>query len=248
MARQNGILKIAGTIDGITFYHSQDGSLLRKKTSLNKDRVSNDPRFLRTRENNEEFGNAATAGKLIRDTLRSLIFGTADNRLIPRLSKAMMKIKSFDNTSPRGKRNVAAGITHPAAQEVLQDFDFNTNSNLNTVLFSPFTLDKASGEITIPGFLPASGVMAPDGATHLSLVSAFAKVDFANGEGELQVSPTQNIALVATSTHVVLQPPAVPTLPGTSFYLLKITFFQLVNGVAYPLKNSSAMAILDIAP
>ncbi|WP_206106589.1 hypothetical protein [Ilyomonas limi] len=70
MARLNGILKIEGTLQDMTFYKTQDGHLVKTKSGVSGDRIANDPAFARTRENGYEFGNAAAAGKLLRDAIR----------------------------------------------------------------------------------------------------------------------------------------------------------------------------------
>lgn len=246
MARQTGVVKIKGTIDGFTFYQSQDGSLVRKKTSLDKNRVDTDPKFLRTRENNKEFSLAASAGKLLRATMRSLMVDASDNRAHSRVTGVLTRVKKLDAISPRGNRTVANGIGNPDALQLLRDFDFNKNATLSSVLFAPFYLDKSTGALTISDFNPASILKAPEGATHVSLEAAFIKLDFAGDKGEFQVSPIQNIPIHATSSNVVLQPTAVPTLSGTSFYLLKVSFFQLVNGIEYSLRNGNALTIVDV--
>ena len=55
MAKQKGILKLDGTIGGITFYKSQDGYLAREKGGVDGNRIATDPNFQRTRENGSEF-------------------------------------------------------------------------------------------------------------------------------------------------------------------------------------------------
>ena len=82
MARQSGLLKIKGTIGGMTFYKSQDGDLVREKGGVSGDRIANDPAFVRTRENGEEFGAAGKAGKLLRDGLRPMMLNAADGTLL----------------------------------------------------------------------------------------------------------------------------------------------------------------------
>lgn len=54
MARQSGLIKIKGTLDNVTFYKSKDGDLAKMKTSVDKDRIANDPAYQRTRENGAE--------------------------------------------------------------------------------------------------------------------------------------------------------------------------------------------------
>ena len=45
MARQNGLIKIKGTLDNVTFYKSIDGDMARMKTSVDAARIANDPAF-----------------------------------------------------------------------------------------------------------------------------------------------------------------------------------------------------------
>jgi len=59
MARQKGILYLRGTINDLTFYQMNGTYLVRKKTSLNKERVSTDPAFLNSRKSNVVFATAA---------------------------------------------------------------------------------------------------------------------------------------------------------------------------------------------
>ena len=49
MAQQKSILKLKGTIGGITFYKSKDGYLAREKGGVDASRIANDPGFARTR-------------------------------------------------------------------------------------------------------------------------------------------------------------------------------------------------------
>ena len=70
MAKQTGIIKLKGTIGGISFYKTSDGHLAREKGGVDKSRIQNDPAFQRTRENGEEFGRAGKGGKVLRNAIR----------------------------------------------------------------------------------------------------------------------------------------------------------------------------------
>ena len=107
MAKLNGILKIEGTLQDMTFYKSQDGHLVRTKGGVSGQRIANDPAFARTRENGSEFGSSASSGKLLRDTVRNLIGSASDNRVTARITQLMTQIKNMDDTSERGERTVA---------------------------------------------------------------------------------------------------------------------------------------------
>jgi hypothetical protein len=249
MARQKGIIKIHGTLDDLTFYKSQDGHLVKTKTSLDGTRIKTDPAFIRTVENNSEFASAAKAGKLLRKGLRSFILGSADSRVTSRLTALMMKIKKLDATSIRGLRSVGTAIALPNAMNLLQGFNFNKRSLLGEVLFAPYTIISATGEIDIAAFFAANNIKMPVGATHLSFTSCWAKVDFVNNIYNVQTSPATNIAATAPAAAVSLIPTAVATGTGTNLYLLKVQFFQMVNTVQYSLKNGAynAVAIVQVS-
>jgi hypothetical protein len=243
MARQSGLIKIKGTLDNVNFYKTKDGDLARMKTSVDKDRIKNDPAFERTRENNAEFGTSAKAGKLVRDGARSLSMTASDSRLVSRFTQVMSKIKNLDSTSARGERNIVQGIQDPMAMEYLKSFDFNNNAVLSSILFKPYLADTATGEITIDNLIPQKDIEVPQGATHISLTGGFLGVDFSTGEHDLQLTNVETLPVDMTSNNVVLTPAAVPSVSGMRMILLRLEFFQEVNGVNYTLKNGSYNAL-----
>jgi hypothetical protein len=249
MARQKGIIKIKGTVGGMSFYKTQDGDLVREKSSLDGDRIKNDAAFARTRENGAEFGSSASAGKLLRDALRPLLLNAADNRAVSRITKVMTTIKNLDGVSVRGKRSVGVAIAQPAAKALLKGFNFNIKAVLGAVLFKPYSIVPATGIITINQLVPINDIAYPTGATHVTFSGAWAKVDFTAGMFDVQYSPPQTLPIDATLNDVLLPPPGTPAggPSATSLFLLGIEFLQEVNGVKYSLKNGAynALCILD---
>jgi hypothetical protein len=65
MAKQIGIIKITGTIGGITFYKLYDDFYARAKSSLDGERVKKDRRFSRTMEEATALGNASKSASAI---------------------------------------------------------------------------------------------------------------------------------------------------------------------------------------
>lgn len=248
MARQSGLIKIKGTLDNVSFYKSKDGDLARMKTSLDGKRIASDPAFVRTRENNSEFGSSAGSGKLLRDAIRTMMQNASDGRVTARLTKLMTQIKNLDGTSARGARNVGVGIQTPEAKALLKGFNFNIKAILGSIVFNPFDVDVATGVITLDDLVPINDVSATPGATHITLRGAWAKVDFATGESSVEETNAVNLPIDAASTNVVLTPAAAPVGPGTDVYLLMIEFFQEVNGNQYSLKNGAfnALSIVEV--
>ena len=239
MARQKGIIKLKGTVGGITFYKTQDGHLAREKGGVDASRIKNDPAFQRTRENGSEFGRAGTAGRVLRTAIRGLLLNSADNRMVSRLTQAMTKVIQADATSIRGERNVIDGEA-----ELLDGFEFNIRGKLGTSLYAPFvpTIDRVTGQIkvVIPSFVPANMIAAPSGTTHYKIISAGVEIDFG---AETFVAPTSASAIlpwgIAPSTALTQTNTVTPASTKPLFLMLGIEFYQEVNGTMYPLKNGA---------
>lgn len=249
MAQQKGIIKLDGTIGGITFYKSKDGYLAREKGGVSADKIANDPAFQRTRENGAEFGRAGKAGKILRTSLRALLQNASDSRMVSRLTKEMLKVVQADAVNPRGERNVIDGEA-----ELLQGFEFNIYGKLGTTLYAPFTaaIDRVTGALTvdIPAFVPIHMLAAPGGSTHYKIISAGVEIDFENetyvvDENSSAIAPWDATATAALNLANTVT--AASTHP--LFLVLGIEFYQEVNGQMYPLKNGAynALAIVQVS-
>ena len=243
MARQKSIIKLDGTIGGITFYKSKDGYLAREKGGVSADRIKNDPAFQRTRENGSEFGRAGTAGKVLRNSIRALLQNASDSRMVSRLTQHMVKVIQMDETNPRGQRNVIDGEA-----ELLLGFEFNLNGKLGNTLYAPVTatLDRASGEasIGIASFVPNADIAAPGGTTHFKVVAAGMEVDFENETFNTSSSESTVMAWDNTATTAIqLENPLTANSTQPLFLVLGVEFYQEVNGEKYPLKNGAYNAL-----
>ena len=239
MAKQKGIIKLDGTIGGITFYKSQDGYLAREKGGVSGDRIANDPNFQRTRENGEEFGRAGKAGKLLRNSIRAMLQNASDSRMVSRLTQKMVEVIQEDITNPRGLRNVIDGEA-----ELLEGFEFNISGKLGTTLYAPYTatIDRVAGTLiaNIPAFVPINMLAAPGGTTHYKVVSAGAEVDFENETFVMDAQASAILPWDATATAVLSLSNAVTANSTHPLFLaLGIEFYQEVNGQMYPLKNGA---------
>ncbi|NJM80445.1 MAG: hypothetical protein HC854_14030 [Flavobacterium sp.] len=239
MAKSNGILKIEGTIEDLTFYKKDGKNFVRRKGGVSRERILNDASFVRTRENGAEFSHSASAGKLLRLALGTLVFKAKDSKLSSRLVQTMSKIKNLDTLSLRGQRRVSAGLATAEGKQTLKGFDFNANAPLKSVLFAPYTFDSATGTISFTDFVPAEQLQFPQGATHFSMQSAVLQLDFETEASEIAYSAAVNLPISLTPNSSVLTPTTVPTGTGVQLFLLFISFYQEVNGVQYSLKNES---------
>ncbi len=243
MAKYKSLFDVQGTLGEVTFYKGEDGQYVRRKGGVSKNRILKDPNFERTRENLSEFGKAATSGKLMRRAINSLMLDAKDSRVTSRLTKVLNQVKNEDITSARGQRNVATGLANPLGRARLKGFNFNAKSELDTLLMAQYTLDSATGEIVISDLIPNQQISTPEGATHLSFSAGFLNLDLATETKDLQLSNVVNLPINGVASTVTLTPavPAVGT--GQSYYVLKVAFFQEINGIQYPLKNGAFNAL-----
>ena len=240
--------EVKGSIWNQTYFQKRGKVFIRKQNGASKEQIMNDPRFARTRENGTEFGGAATAGKLQRYAFAPLVKTASDSLVTSRLTQVMTRIKNLDTESPRGERTVAIGIDTDEGKALLTDFNYNNRAILKSVLNKPFTLDTATGIISIPGLVPMLNVTVPKGTTHVEFVSALGTVDFEAGKYATEYSNSVNVPYDMTTSDVTLTPAALPTGKGPMFYLLHIAFFQQVNKIQYPLNNGgfNALSIIDV--
>ncbi len=248
MAKSSGIIKIEGTVEDLTFYKKDGKNFVRRKGGVPRERIENDPNFVRTRENNSEFAHSGNSGKILRLAIGSLVFKAKDSKLSSRLLQMMSRIKNLDTTSVRGQRRVSIGLSTTEGKLFLKGFDFNENAPLKSVFFAPFELNTTTGTITITDFITAEQLQFPQGATHIGLQSAVVALDFETQVSEVAYSNIINLPLNLNPTSPVLTPASVPTGTGVQLFLFMISFYQEINGVQYSLKNEgyNVLNILDV--
>jgi len=239
MAKLKSLIKLEGTLDGLTFYKTKDGYLVRTKGGISKKRMATDPAFARTRENGSEFGHCAKMGKVLRKAMLTLLSDAKEGSTSTRIMQTLSRVKNNDATSVRGQRNVAVGLETMEGKALLKGFDFNTNAPLSTVLLADYALNTTTGEVTIADFIPGQQLAIPGGSTHVSLSAGFMNIDFSTDTKDLQLSNSVELPINNTAVAVVLTPAGVPVGTGNNMYFLKIAFYQELNGFKYPLNNGS---------
>ena len=248
MAKQSGIIKLKGTIGGISFYKTSDGHLAREKGGVDASRIANDPAFQRTRENGAEFGAAGKGGKVIRNAIRILLQNAKDKRVVSRLTTNLLKVVKTDSSNERGLRTIEGGD-----MSLLKGFEFNIKGKLGATLFTPFStaFDRTTGEATvsIAAFAPTIRIAAPAGSTHFKMVMGAAEVDFATETSTFENDETAILPYDSANTAAI---DLAATVTANSNFpviqVLGVEFYQEVNEQMYPLKNGAynALSVTDI--
>ncbi len=237
MAKQKGIIKLRGTVSGITFYKTADGYLARERSSIDARRIAKDPVFQRTRENAAEFGTCARSGALLIRTFRGILRKNVDGRVNSRITKAFFKVIQSDLTSARGSRNVLTG-----ALGFLRGFEFNNRSSLAGTVFTSISVDadRTAGTLTvgIGSFIPYDLLVAPSGATHYQLLSAGAAIDFLDRTFVVAQSETVPAVWNSVASLPVTHVNVIPVNSLLPFFVVVgVVFYQEVGGVLYALNE-----------
>src|SRR5690242_2341234 len=126
MSRQIGVVKLKGTMSGISFYESDGKQLARKANGPSRKKILTHPSFERVRENLLEFGGSAKAASSFRRTFNQLL-GSADRRMTGRLI-SIFKTINLMGKGVRGKRLISLS-KHRAE---LTGFEFHIDRELSS--------------------------------------------------------------------------------------------------------------------
>lgn len=248
MAKQDSFIKLNGKIGDLSFFKTKEGYQARSKGGVSAERIQNDPGFQRTRENNAEFGEACSASKKVRDSLRSMILLTHDPKMASRLTSRIYKMMKADTTNVRGQRKVKN-----ASFNMLRDFNFNDSAPLNNTLFVQAvpTINRESGVVTmnIPMIRPDVELNKPKGATHFCLTAgaALINVEDETETGVFMVQASDYQRITKDSLPVVLSNSLPPAASGPILLVFSVSFYQEVNGVHYVMNNGTYNALCIVA-
>ena len=174
MARQLGNVQYNGTIGVIRHYkiRGKKGNFAGLKGGATGEQIKTSPIFVRTRENMNEFGGTAVAGRSLRMGLNQLMKQMADSELTSRLTGIMKRINLEDQSEARGYR----AILISTQSKYLTGLQFNKGFSFDTAFKSPFTLtntvDRDSSTLLIETFNVNEGLLLPAGATHFRMINA----------------------------------------------------------------------------
>ena len=225
MARQLGAIKYGGTIGDIRHFKIKGltGNFAGLKGGATGEQIKNDPAFKRTRENMNEFGACANAGRSVRVGLNMLMKQMSDPQFTGRLTGIVKKINLEDQTEARGYR----AILISAVPQHLIGLNFNRNNTVEGSFTGEFETVANAGRnsvtLTVEAFETLKQLNIPSGATHFRFVNSISV-----------------ISDYAYNSLTKVYEPIEPTLNETS----KITYsdyIELGSSVAAPLSVESVL-------
>ena len=251
MARARSYVRMRGSMGESTFVKQRNGPGYRVQDKLETTpgRIKTNPRMARVRENMSDFGRAAKAGKLLRNSISSLVNYAKDRSLSQRMGKTLMAVIKSDQLSPAGQGNVVDGNTN-----LLKDFQFNASASLESVFPTVFqrNINRVTGVLTIdiPVFKPSPDLKAPNGATHYQFVSAGTEVDFESGAFKTDIQKSGQLPYnTAATAALTLTHALTPNSTHPLFLVFGIRFFKQQGPDKLPLLGAatSLLVILEIS-
>ena len=262
MARNNSFVKLEGTLDNLTFYRKNGENLVKTKSAVSRNRIMNDPKYKRTRENMREFGGSATACKAFRTAFAGSAQKFGDIYMGSRMTGIMKRIV---NGGPglRGEREILISDS----QELIKGFEFNNVETFDSRFFRVAQLpvigaDRNSVAWDLDPFSPDTSVKAPEGATHFRMVFSAGYVsDFVYNSAEKAykaITPEfDGVSGTALSDPLLLSDALTPlvaleivlatgaTIPldVTVVVGIGISFYQEINSDLYELASGSVMKV-----
>jgi hypothetical protein len=191
MGIQKGIIKLDGSVDGLTFYTANGKNLVRKSSGPTREQILYGENYGRTRENISEFGACSKIAKSFRDSLlplKDLTDGEFGNRLTK-----LFKFVTRAEEGVRGKRPIRLS-TH---REQFRDFECNIHRSLSKAVAGIFMIthndERTLATVTVRGG-QEDAIESPAGATHFQFAHALGLVSdyIYNDEGYLPAVPALN--------------------------------------------------------
>ncbi len=219
--------------------------MAKRKTTLTRERLLQDPVFEHSRETMSEFGRAGKANRLIRHAHLLVLRNFADRYVSGRLTRVMMSVIQSDPVNGRGKRTVRQGEL-----SILEGFNFNNDTNLQQVLRTSWqvTADQTRVAIELPMLMPRAMIGAPSGADYFRLTGIAAAIDFEKEAYPVKPVTTDFLDVNKRVREAVQLVCPVPE--GTEppiIVSLGISFYRYVSGEFLMLeKTQNAMAVVKV--
>ena len=250
----------------MNFYQRKGGHYVRKKGAVDRDRILNDPRFARVRENMSEFTAASIPATFLRKSLNTLVKQLGGSTVQARLMRIFRKMINRGD-GQAGKRT----IEMQANKLLFTEFQFNEDKKFDsifTAFVDPPVIDENRSVVTwtVPEFDLENELEMPSGTTHYRFVLATVVLsDYAYNEGTETYTPVTDPSFIKRSVAYTeyldaTAPLAAPVplstdldlpeaLPDTavSITVAGVLFYKQVNDTYLSLKSEQALQIVHVA-
>jgi hypothetical protein len=247
MAKNLGIVRLKGSIDGVTYTEGVYGSVSRSQTSLTKKKMDANPNFDTLRKYQREMGMYSKCGALLRRGLGMELRTVKAMRVMQRLNGVLNKVKNEDGVHPLGARTVQGGLQEARGRARVLGYDFYGRTTVMHLLDSVIELDEATGVVRLEDFVAGAMVKAPDRATHVELKAVMMGLDLEHEMVSVTRSEPVILPLDGVMGTVVLTPEGLPEVREVVLYMVQVLFHEEFNGFLELMgRESAALTVLQV--
>lgn len=243
MAKYESIVKIRGTIDGLTFRDTKEGKIVSAKTGPTREQVLEKEEFANTRLLAQEFKKVTKDATLLRRALGHSLDGVRCTSLNGRVNGLLHRLVKQDKTHVFGQRCALAGYMGQ-----LGGFEFNKDLSFMAALAAPCAhrLDAATGGMQVQ-FAPFTAYRKKDfprEATHFQLVHGCAALNFTAGKYRRALQYSELLPLSRKTPGPIGLACSLGVEPGEVLVqVVGIQFFRLVHGEAVLVKGGAVQLL-----
>src|SRR5687768_3071954 len=169
MGTQKGIIKLGGSVDGLSFYKAYGKDLVRRSSGPSKELIMSGAKFKVTRQNLSEFAGCSKIAKSFRTSLGPVKPFT-DGQYGNRLTRLFRLVTHLDE-GVRGKRPIRLS-NH---RDEFAEFECNIKYKLSKIIPGTLSInhnaERTQASVTIPAG-QIEPIQGPEGATHFRLIHA----------------------------------------------------------------------------
>lgn len=241
MAKQKGIVFLEGTIGGVNFYYREGVPTARAAGGgFTKQAIKHGSNMVRVRESNNEFGMCAVVNKTFKQAIRPFLLGYKDGTLHSRLMQLFLKIKDCDMISERGKRCVFLGLSDTAGKAIMESFVFTPKRAM--LLSCSYGFDWDGLLFSASGF-NINEVVFPLKADYMEVVFGVICFDFETLSYTRVIASPLLIGRDYTGDGFNILLDELPGGTGVLFGMLRVAFYQEVNGERYLLSGANNFGV-----
>ncbi|ERM80621.1 hypothetical protein P872_12670 [Rhodonellum psychrophilum GCM71 = DSM 17998] len=246
MARQAGIIKLTGSVGGVTFYMRKDGTYFARKTpGISKKTFKTSKNFEGSRRAGQEFGQASRVSSRLRRKILPLMFEMDKGYLPSRMTAHFQKVLRTDPTHGPGERKISFGNL-----DLMKGFRFGTEVLKDILGGVPHLhFDEFQKSYTVDFSEMGTTVAVPKAASHSQIRIAMVGLE-EDGLAEF-ILLAENIPYLPVGIEtghlgkVEFHPEEKLHAGQLVFMIVGIRFFQEVNGEMNALRESEAFGLED---
>ncbi len=236
MAKQSGIIRIEGSLEGLNFYMRKGKPVVRKAGGgFTRKSIKSKASMVRVRENNSEFGRVSQTKKTFLQALKQMFGEFREPELHGRMMKLFLNIKDEDRVSARGDRNLVEAFKNEGAKKLIQNFQVNPKLALPDSLGAQARLDWAQQQLKLSHVNPGNLLREKEQRLELSFGSL--GFDFDSLKFHAEMAEPVLLGPDDISEELVFTTAPLPDQASRKFAALGLRVMEMVNGKAYPLKG-----------